>query len=225
MARIIIVTSRTKNVFKLEMLKEFIDFQVLNVVILYNSFFKDGRIETRLKAWKKFENIEKVFVLERIPISQSGSIFETAFSDVSISQLNNYSFKIGFQDQKNIRAMDDGTYRAKLLHFFDIVNQKLNSRVSLLRYEKNETKQMNYDFTNKQIDMLLSFVPPKPNLPRLFSYDSNAYCGIVPIPKESPSYLMIFEAFEWRIWATFIGSVIAMGLVWQLFRVKFIKII
>lgn len=124
---------------------------------------------------------------------------------------------IGYVNQKNLKYRRDGRVMAKIFYLFEAIKNVQNSDYKVFHY-KNQ-RDLNSNYSQMRLTMVLNFDPPKRNLPRLLSYDTSAYCAYVPIPQQL-SHLALLDAYEWRIWLALFFCILLMGFIWKLFKVK-----
>lgn len=139
------------------------------------------------------------------------------FSD-QLSETDNIVYEIGLTPQKNMVRKSDGSVSAKMFYFFDVLKSVEKSDYKTELYENEYIYDLLDNFVNRHLHMILNFEKSKPNHPQLLTYEMSGYCAYVPIP-EKTTRLFLIDAFEWRIWATLFGSIVAGALVWRFYKV------
>ncbi|KAL7014257.1 hypothetical protein ACKWTF_015829 [Chironomus riparius] len=105
-----------------------------------------------------------------------------------------------------------------MLFFLDIVSKVLNVKFQL---DVLPDYLHLFDFHTKR-KMHLTFntvLIYKTKDPKLFTYEKNGYCALVPIPSKVPLYhLMFIMPFDGLIWILFGVSIIGSVAVWRIYR-------
>ncbi|KAL7014253.1 hypothetical protein ACKWTF_015825 [Chironomus riparius] len=95
------------------------------------------------------------------------------------------------------------TVSTSILYFLDAIEQFMNVKVKLIILPDHT--YLNSYWKNRQLHLTLNtFLIFKTKDPRLFTYERNGYCALVPIPSKVPLYyLMFIKPFDGLIWILF----------------------
>lgn len=210
MAKYIFVlnTSLSKKA-RVEDIHNFHILGIFNIVFLYydeNNFIRIAYFNVGIEIIFLTPPNKNRNELLRVP-------FQSNFKNLTAER----PYSIGYRPQKNLKINPNGSVMAKIFYFFDILKKSQNSDYKVIRFSNH--KDISTNLSQKIVEMVLNFDPPKPNLPALLTYDTSAYCAYVPIPKSQLQFPLL-DAFEWRIWVALTLCVFIMALVWKLFKVR-----
>ncbi|CAG9811578.1 unnamed protein product [Chironomus riparius] len=110
------------------------------------------------------------------------------------------------------------TVSTSILYFLDAIEQFMNVKVKLIILPDHT--YLNSYWKNRQLHLTLNtFLIFKTKDPRLFIYERNGYCALVPIPSKVPLYyLMFIKPFDGLIWILFGVSIVSSVIVLWMYR-------
>ncbi|CAG9811577.1 unnamed protein product [Chironomus riparius] len=110
------------------------------------------------------------------------------------------------------------TVSSPMMYFLDILEQFLHVKFKL--HVLHDYSELNVYRKNRKMQLTLNTVIYyETKDPKLFTYEKNGYCALVPVPSKVPLYHLIFiKPFDGAIWILFGVSIIGSVAVWRIYR-------